>query len=159
MNCEAIKIIALDQLNYNALCSFVVFNRQPSAGKVDGTTGNTVGGAAGGSKRAGQTSANVGGAASKGKSQNTTSGSNKVSSTGSGRPGTGKANSEKNIDTTKAHWTLRIVSDAEKAVRKKNLPEKDKFESVAFRTGRNQCEKGHRKERRIDKYEESMGNA
>ena len=97
-------------------CVCVVFNRQPSPTKADGAAGGGAGGAGAGGKRAGQTSATAAAAAGKGKGA-ATGGTTGKGGTKSGRPGTGKAASEKAIDTNKPHWILRIVSDADKAVR------------------------------------------
>jgi hypothetical protein len=91
----------------------IVFNRQPSPTKADGSTG---GGAGAGGKRAGQTSATTTAAAAKGKGAAAGGATGKGATTTSGRPGTAKGSSEKAIDTSKPHWILRVVSDADKAV-------------------------------------------
>lgn len=96
----------------------IVFNRQPSpAVKGDGTAGGAAGGAGAAAKRPGQASATATAAPAKGKGAATGAAAGKGGSTTSGRPGTGKGGSEKTIDTSKPHWILRIVSDADKAVR------------------------------------------
>ena len=95
----------------------VVFNRQPSpAVKGDGTAGGAAGGTGASAKRAGQASATATTAAAKGKGATAGAAAGKGGSTTSGRPGTGKGGSEKTIDTSKPHWVLRVVSDADKAV-------------------------------------------
>ena len=86
-----------------------VFNRQPSPTKGDTT-------AAGGGKRAGQASATAAAPAAKGKGASATAGAGKAGATTTGRPGTAKGTGEKTIDASKAYWTLRVVSDADKAV-------------------------------------------
>ena len=60
-------------------------------------------------------SASAAGAAAKGKGT-TAGGTGKGGTTSSGRPGTAKGSSEKTIDTSKPHWILRVVSDADKVV-------------------------------------------
>ncbi len=79
------------------------FNRQPSPTKLDRQN----------SKRTTQTNTNSASSSGKGRG-----GSGKSSTSSSGRPNTGnKENTEKpTIDTSKPHWILRIVSDADKAV-------------------------------------------
>lgn len=89
-------------------------HRQSISGKIDRSNSSSA------SKRAGSTSTNVSSsssttaAAGKGKQ-----GSNKGSANSTGRPNsTGRESAEKTIDVTKAHWTLRVVCDADKAVQK-----------------------------------------
>ena len=95
----------------------LVFNRQPSPTKVDGATGGGAGGTGAAAKKAGQTGTATTATAAKGKGAATGgAGAGKTGSTTSGRPGTGKGSSEKNIDTNKPHWFLRVVSDADRAV-------------------------------------------
>jgi len=100
---------------YFSNCLNIVFNRQPSPTKGDGTIG-AAGGVAAGGKKAGQAGASTTAAAGKGKGSAAGGGTGKGGSTTSGRPGTAKGTSEKTIDTNKPHWILRVVSDADKAV-------------------------------------------
>ncbi|CAF4088818.1 unnamed protein product [Rotaria sp. Silwood2] len=102
----------VEQLKEQEKNELKIFNRQPSANKTDGTTG---GGAGAGSKRAGQPNTSTAATAGKGKGAAASGGTGKTSTTTSGRPGTGKASAEKAIDTSKPHWILRVVSDADKA--------------------------------------------
>ncbi|UJR30270.1 hypothetical protein I4U23_017808 [Adineta vaga] len=87
--------------------------KQPVATKVDGTTGATAG-TTGAGKGKGATGTGAT-AAGKGKGATAAAGATKGSTGTSGRPGTGKGNVEKPLDTTKAHWILRVVCDADKA--------------------------------------------
>ena len=93
----------------------IVFKQQPAPTKADGTTGGAAGGTGAGSKRTGQAAAGAT-TTGKGKGATAAAGASKGGTTTSGRPGTGKGNVEKPIDTSKAHWILRVVSDADKAV-------------------------------------------
>lgn len=84
----------------------LAFNRQSTPAKIDRSNSSSA------SKRVGSTNTNTSSTVGKGK-QN----SNKSSANSTGRPNsTGKGSAEKTIDTTKAHWTLRVVCDADKAV-------------------------------------------
>lgn len=96
---------------------FIVFLAvyKPPATKADGTAGGAAGGAGAGGKRTGQAAGAA--AAGKGKGATATTGASKGSTTTTGRPGTGKAAAEKPLDTSKAHWILRVVCDADKTVR------------------------------------------
>ncbi|CAF3557642.1 unnamed protein product [Rotaria sp. Silwood1] len=102
----------VEQLKEQEKNELKIFNRQPSATKADGTT---AGGAGAGGKRAGQANTSTAATAGKGKGAAAGGGTGKTGTTTSGRPGTGKASAEKTIDTSKPHWILRVVSDADKA--------------------------------------------
>ncbi|CAF1182417.1 unnamed protein product [Rotaria sordida] len=102
----------VEQLKEQEKNELKIFNRQPSANKMDGTTG---GGTGAGGKRAGQPSTSSTAAAGKGKGAAASGGAGKTGTTTSGRPGTGKGGAEKTIDTSKPHWILRVVSDGDKA--------------------------------------------
>jgi len=80
----------------------IVFNRESSPTKLDRSN----------SKRTSQSNPNPPSTTGKGRV-----GSGKGSTTSLGRSNTSKGNTEKTtIDTSKAHWILRVVSDADKAV-------------------------------------------
>jgi len=112
-------IIYLLFRNSLLICLNIVFKQPPPTTKADGTTAGAAGGTGAAGKRAGQGTA---GAAAAGKGKGaaataaTAAGTGKGGGTAAGRPGTGKGRLEKSIDTTKAHWILRVVSDADKAV-------------------------------------------
>lgn len=103
----------VEQLKEQEKNELKIFNRQPSPTKGDGTGGGAGGTGAGG-KKTGQTGSNPSTTTAKGKGASSTAGAGKGGGTGTGgRPGTGKG-ADKSLDTTKAHWILRIVSDADK---------------------------------------------
>lgn len=104
----------VEQLKEQEKNELKIFNRQPSPAKTDGASGSGAGGAGAGGKRTGQASASSTATAGKGKGA-AASGTAGKGGTTSGRPGTAKGTSEKTIDTSKPHWVLRIVSDADKA--------------------------------------------
>ncbi len=88
---------------FSSFTQKIALNRQSSEAKSERSNSNP-----NSSKRAGQTNANP----------SPTTGKGRSSSVKSNMISTGRPNTRKTIDTSKPHWILRVVSDADKAVRK-----------------------------------------
>ena len=101
--------------------SVPVFNRPVLGTQVDEPTGSGAGG-----RRAGQTISSAPSSSGKGKGS--------TSSSSSSRASTAKSNVEKVIDTSKPHWTLRVVSDADKTVGSGATMEVERLSGIAFQT-------------------------
>ncbi|CAF3372079.1 unnamed protein product [Rotaria sp. Silwood1] len=98
----------VEQLKEQEKNELKVFNRQLSANKIDRPISESTS-----SKRTGQASSTASTTSSRTKSS--TAGSGRTSTTSLSRPKSLKENIETTIDTSKPHWILRIVSDADKA--------------------------------------------
>ncbi|CAF4085833.1 unnamed protein product [Rotaria sp. Silwood2] len=98
----------VEQLKEQEKNELKVFNRQLSATKADRPISGSTS-----SKRIGQTNSTVSTGSNRTKS--TTTGSGRSSIVSLSRPKSLKESTEKTIDTSKPHWILQIISDADKA--------------------------------------------
>ncbi|CAF3652930.1 unnamed protein product [Rotaria sordida] len=97
----------VEQLKEQEKNELQVFNPQSSTPKTDRPINDSTS-----SKRTGQTNSNISTTSNRIKSS--TVGSGRSSTTSLNRSKSLKENTEKTIDTSKPHWILRIISDADK---------------------------------------------